>query len=141
MVRTNCKLNPLALGLSLGIFWGFSVLILGLIAHFIDYGTAIVNSMGVLYVGYGPSLIGSILGGLMGFIDAFIGGYILAWLYNIFAKQNFTNTESTNRVKPIEEVKLGDRHTTPGKTKTADNPKVIAKPKTAAKPKTPKKTP
>lgn len=82
---TKLKLSPLALGLAFGIIWGVSVLIMGLLASFYSYGTPFVTSVGVLYVGYEPTITGAIIGGLIGFIDAFIGGVILAWLYNFFA--------------------------------------------------------
>jgi hypothetical protein len=81
---TKAKLSPVALGLSLGLVWGVSIFVMGLLAHFFAYGTAFVTSMGVMYVGYEPSIIGSLIGGTMGFIDGFIGGAVIAWLYNVF---------------------------------------------------------
>jgi len=82
---SKCRLSALALGLSFGTLWGSVVLLIGLFAHFANYGTTFVTSMGVFYVGYGPSIIGSIVGGIIGFLDAFIGGFIIAWLYNLYA--------------------------------------------------------
>ncbi|BCA94527.1 hypothetical protein TUM19329_08880 [Legionella antarctica] len=80
----GCRLSPVGLGLSLGVMWGLSVLILGLIAYFHSYGKPFVEAMGVLYIGYAPSIKGSILGGIIGFMDAFISGAVVAWLYNLF---------------------------------------------------------
>ncbi|WP_133129615.1 bacteriophage holin [Legionella yabuuchiae] len=80
------KLSPLALGLSLGIFWGISVLLLGLLSYFFTFGEVFVNSIGTLYIGYESTILGSIIGGIIGFIDAFICGLIIAWLYNLFVK-------------------------------------------------------
>ncbi|KTD18819.1 Uncharacterised protein [Legionella lansingensis] len=80
----KCKLSPVALGLSLGVIWGVSILLLGLIATFYEYGRPFVTAVGVLYVGYQPTILGSFLGGLIAFIDSFIGGVIIAWLYNLF---------------------------------------------------------
>ncbi len=82
---TRCKLSPLALGLSLGVIWGASVLLMGLLAHYFAYGTAFVSAMGVVYIGYEPSIAGSLIGALFGFIDALVAGILIAWLYNIFA--------------------------------------------------------
>ncbi|KTC86885.1 bacteriophage holin [Legionella brunensis] len=81
----KCKLSPVALGLSLGVLWGLSVLILGLIATYYSYGKPFVASMGALYIGYEPTVLGSLLGGLIAFIDSFIGGFLIAWLYNLFS--------------------------------------------------------
>ncbi|MCP0914371.1 MULTISPECIES: bacteriophage holin [Legionella] len=80
------KLSPLAFGLALGILWGLSMLIMGLIAYFFNYGDLFVTSMGTLYLGYNATIMGSIIGGVIGFIDAFIGGLIVAWLYNLFVR-------------------------------------------------------
>lgn len=87
-------LHPMALGLSLGIMWGISILIVGLLAHFLNYGRTFVVSMGTLYIGYEPSILGSIIGGIIGFIDAFIGGLIIAGLYNLFAHKTCCGTKN-----------------------------------------------
>jgi hypothetical protein len=58
---------------------------MGLLAHYFSYGVTFVTSMRTIYLGYEPSIAGSLIGGVMGFVDAFIGGLILAWLYNCFA--------------------------------------------------------
>lgn len=78
------KLSPLSLGLSMGVIWGVMIVLMGLMAHFFEYGTAFVTSMGVIYVGYEPSIVGSFIGGAIGFIDALIVGLLIAWLYNGF---------------------------------------------------------
>jgi hypothetical protein len=106
---TNSRLSPVALGLAVGILWGVVVLALGLIAHFVDYGTPFVNSMGVLYIGYGPTVLGAIAGGIIGFIDAFISGVIVAWLYNCFAgchhcKKAETTPVTTAISKPVKKT-------------------------------------
>ncbi len=81
----KCNLSPIALGLAFGVLWGLSILLMGLLAHWFSYGEIFVTSMGALYVGYDTTILGSLIGGLIGFIDAFIGGCILAWLYNLFS--------------------------------------------------------
>ncbi|KTC97363.1 hypothetical protein Lgee_2024 [Legionella geestiana] len=81
---TNHRINALALGLACGVLWGVSVLLMGLMATHGVYGKEFVDSIGTLYIGYTSSIGGSLLGGLIGFIDAFLGGLILGWLYNKF---------------------------------------------------------
>jgi hypothetical protein len=78
------KLNTVALGLALGIFWGLSVLVMGLIATHATYGKPFVETLALMYPGYAPTVMGSIYGGLIGFADAFIGGFLVGWLYNKF---------------------------------------------------------
>lgn len=82
---TSGRWSPMALGLSFGILWGVSMFIMGLAAYFFEYGEIFVTSMGTLYIGYDATILGSFIGGLIGFVDAFIAGAIIAWLYNFFA--------------------------------------------------------
>jgi len=82
---TKSRLNPLPLGLALGVLWGFWLFTVGLSAYYFAYGIPFVTAMGTLYVGYAPSIAGSLLGGLIGFTDAFCGGLVVAWLYNAFS--------------------------------------------------------
>ena len=83
-IMKGCKLCPVALGLSFGVLWGLSILIMGLLAYYYTYGNSFVIAVGSLYPGYAPSIKGSILGGIIGVIDGFIGGFLIAWLYNLF---------------------------------------------------------
>jgi hypothetical protein len=76
-------LSKTGLGLAFGILWGASMLVLGLTAYLIDWGTAFVHIMSSIYVGFHISIAGSFIGALWGFVDAFIAGFIIAWLYNI----------------------------------------------------------
>ncbi len=82
---THCKIRPVALGLAFGVTWGVSVFLMGIIAYLYAYGKPFVEAMSALYIGYEPSIAGSVIGGVIGFIDAFIGGAVIAWLYNKFA--------------------------------------------------------
>lgn len=82
---SGCKLSPVGLGLSLGVLWGLSLFVMGLLAHYYAYGHPFVAGIGTLYLGYEPSLRGSIIGGVIGLIDGFITGFLIAWLYNRFS--------------------------------------------------------
>lgn len=81
------KLNVKAFGLACGIIWGASLFCFGLLAMVAPgYCADFVHAIGSKYLGYNISFIGSIIGAVWGFIDAGIGGAILAWLYNKLAK-------------------------------------------------------
>ncbi len=84
-VRTAgvCELNPKAFALAAGILWGVACFVIGLMAAY-GYGTAFETLFSSVYIGYSSTLGGSVIGAIWGFVDAFIGGYILAWLYNKF---------------------------------------------------------
>ena len=81
------KLDVKAFGLAAGILWGTSLIIMGIVAKIAPrYGGGLVATVGSMYIGYEATILGCIIGGIWGFIDAGIGGVILAWLYNKFAK-------------------------------------------------------
>jgi hypothetical protein len=79
------ELNPLRLGVAGGIIWGLWLLILGLGATYANYATAAVTTLSSIYIGYGPTLTGSIMGFIDGFICAFVGLLLLGWVYNYLA--------------------------------------------------------
>jgi hypothetical protein len=81
------KLDIKAFGLATGILWGLSLIIMG-IAGMIwpSYAADFVNAVGTKYIGYAPTVLGSLIGGAWGFVDAGIAGLVLAWLYNKFAR-------------------------------------------------------
>lgn len=78
------KLHVLSFGLALGIVWGVSIFVIGLIAMTTDWGGGFVETMHTVYIGYEPTILGSIIGGIWGFVDLFIGGMIIAAIYNGF---------------------------------------------------------
>jgi len=80
------ELNVLSFGLACGITFGVYLLLIGMIAWIFNWGTTVVQFVGSFYYGFAPTFVGSLLGGLWAFIDAFIGGVIFAWLYNFFSR-------------------------------------------------------
>lgn len=80
------KLNVKALGLACGVLNGGGLLILGILDTVSTWGDAWGQMVASVYLGYTPTIIGSIIIGAWGFVTAGIGGMILAALYNKFAK-------------------------------------------------------
>lgn len=80
------KIDAKAFGLAAAFLWSGGVLLMGLTATVCGWAKPFVGVLSVMYVGYDATIIGSIIGGIWGFFDAFIGGYILIWLYNKLAK-------------------------------------------------------
>ena len=80
------KLKPLALGLAGGIFWGISLFAWTLISLKTGYSREVLELIAKIYPHYSISLTGSLLGLLYGLADGFICCFILAWLYNRFAR-------------------------------------------------------
>lgn len=80
------KLDVKAFGLTLGIIWGVSVFIMGLLAKFFGYGAGLIAGLSTVYIGTEATLVGSLIGAGWAFLDAGIGGLIIAWLYNKLSK-------------------------------------------------------
>ncbi len=78
------KLNANAMGLALGVLWALGAFIIVLLAIYGDYGTPWVALMGSVYLGVEPTLTGALIALPWAFVDGFIGGYLIAWLYNKF---------------------------------------------------------
>jgi hypothetical protein len=78
------KLNPIGLGLSLGVVWAFCTLLTGWTAM-IGWGKAFVKVMSSIYIGYQASFMGAIIGAVWAFIDLCIAGIVVAFLYNHFS--------------------------------------------------------
>ena len=81
------KLDVVSLGLSGGILWGAATFLVGLSAWLFGWGNELVDLGSSLYLGYGPSFFGSLVGLVWGFADAFIGAAVFAWLYNMILEK------------------------------------------------------
>ena len=83
----NSKLNVKALAISLGVLWSLAILSLSIIAMMSEnYLHNVVEFFSSIYLGYSLSFTGILIGMVWAFIDAAIGGWFLAWLYNKLAK-------------------------------------------------------
>ena len=80
------KLDSKAFGLAFGILWAAGVVFMGLTAMFCSWAQPFVDMLSPLYVGYSATVAGVLIGAIWGFLDGFIGGAVLAWLYNKLAK-------------------------------------------------------
>lgn len=78
------KLHVLNFGLALGVTWAIGIFLLGLMALLFNWGTELVNDIGSMYIGYKATFLGSIIGAIWGFVDAFIFGVLIAFFYNLF---------------------------------------------------------
>lgn len=81
------SINTKALALSLGILWSLALLSVSIIALMSEsYLHNIVGFLSSIYLGYSLSFTGILIGMVWAFIDAAVGGLVLAWLYNKLAK-------------------------------------------------------
>lgn len=80
------KCQPLALGIAIGVLWALYVGCLAITAMF-HWGAELIAPLASLYIGYGASVIGAIIGAAWAFVDGFVAGIVIAWIYNAVAKQ------------------------------------------------------
>lgn len=81
----NAKLSVMGLALGVGIYWGLAMVVTGWCAMF-DWGNSFVSVMSSIYIGFEPSFIGGIVGGIWGFFDGLLAGAVSGYFYNMFRK-------------------------------------------------------
>jgi len=79
------KFSVIGLALGIGIYWGLAMLVAGWFSV-IGWGNAFVQVMSSFYIGFESTFIGSIVGGIWGFVDGLIAGAVIAFFYNTFRK-------------------------------------------------------
>jgi hypothetical protein len=77
------RLNVNAFGLACGILWGLGLFFLTWWVIAFEGVTYQPTVIGLVYRGYSISPWGSVIGLIWAFFDGWIGGAILAWLYNV----------------------------------------------------------
>jgi hypothetical protein len=80
------KIDIKALALSIGIIWGLAIFLLTVWFLIMGYDGNLLAKLGNVYLGYSVSWFGAFIGLIYGFIDGLIGGALLGFLYNKFAK-------------------------------------------------------
>lgn len=76
-------IHPVKLGLAGGILWGLSMFVCTILAIYTGYAVQFLDLMSSIYPGYTISWWGSLAGLIYGFLDVFIGLFLLGWLYNL----------------------------------------------------------
>lgn len=85
-VCKSSRLSACALGVSLGVLSVIWVVVLGLVAMYLNVGQEWVKLAGTVYVGYAATFVGIALGALWAFVDGFVCGVLIAFFYNLCAK-------------------------------------------------------
>ena len=83
------KLNSRALGFTLGVIWGMTLLIITLASLWTgrSYAKHFLYGIASVYPGYSISNVGAILGLCYGFVDGFVFGWLTSTIYNFFNKE------------------------------------------------------
>ncbi len=86
LIQALAKLDKAALGIAVGLLFGFSVFAATVILV-IKGGDQVGPNLGLLsqyFIGYSVSLQGSVIGLIYGFTSGFIIGWLVAFLRNLF---------------------------------------------------------
>ncbi|MDO8468670.1 MAG: bacteriophage holin [Candidatus Peribacter sp.] len=78
-------INIKAFALTCGIFWAASLILIAALTMKAGLGLSFVNMVSEVYLGYGPTPVGAVIGAVWGFLDGLVCGAIFAWLYNKIA--------------------------------------------------------
>ena len=78
------RLNKNAFALTCGVIWGATVLLATAWLLIFGFEGTLMQQLDHFYFGYSVSWLGAVVGGIWGFVDGCIGGFIFAWLYNKF---------------------------------------------------------
>ncbi|HKV78693.1 MAG TPA: bacteriophage holin [Candidatus Sulfotelmatobacter sp.] len=96
------KVNTKALALASAVVWGFVMLAVGVTNLIVgNYGQQFLQAMSSVYPGYHDTrgIAEVIVGTLYGLCDGFIGGAVIAWLYNHFAKAAIRHEPPTGELR------------------------------------------
>ncbi|MCX5700022.1 MAG: bacteriophage holin [Candidatus Omnitrophica bacterium] len=93
------KLDIKAFGFALGIVWGGLTFLLGMLDMLYFWGNSWGKMMTMIYLGYRPTVFGSIIGAIWGFLYASILGFVVAWMYNRLVEENKLQMEA--RIKDL----------------------------------------
>ena len=79
------RLSVKGLAVALGATWSLGVLFSGWVSMF-GWCDKFVEIMGSVYIGYGSSFTGALIGAVWGFFDGAVGGVVIALIYNAVSK-------------------------------------------------------
>ena len=81
-VTRHATLGVISFGLAVGVTSSIAVFFLGVMAALFEWGVPVAAVLSSLYIGFGPTLVGAIAGAVWAFVDGFIFGLLIAWIYN-----------------------------------------------------------
>lgn len=79
MAKNNLSVRNF--GIAWGILGAISVFLIGILGNVFNWDLT-VKIISEWYPGFSTTFIGSIIGAFFGFIDLFVMGILLAWVYN-----------------------------------------------------------
>lgn len=97
------ELRKTALGLSLGLLWGLTILLATWWLLIRGAPGEVISKLSTYYIGYSFSWGGAVLGFIWGFVDGFIAGVLIAAFYNFFSGIIYKQKPMPGKI-PVEKV-------------------------------------
>lgn len=80
----HTTLGVVSFGLAVGTTSALLIFVLGIMAAFFGWGLAVAAALSTLFIGFGPTFVGSITGAVWAFVGGLVTGSLVAWFYNRF---------------------------------------------------------
>ncbi len=80
----RATLGVISFGMAMGVTAAILVAALGIMASFFGWGLAAAQILASVFIGFGPTFVGTITGAVWAFVIGLISGVIFAWHYNRF---------------------------------------------------------
>ena len=81
------NLGVVSLGLAFGLTFAIFAFWLGLMAWLLGWGVDVAVALSSVFIGYGPSFVGTITGSVWAFVLGMISGSLIGWFYNKFTNR------------------------------------------------------
>ena len=76
------RINAVKFGIAFGIIYAVVFFVLGILAALFGWGAEFMALMEKLYLGFGPTPLGAVIGAVWGFVIGFAFFGAGAWIYN-----------------------------------------------------------
>lgn len=77
------QLSPGRFAFAFGLIGGLGVLLFGWAGWLWGYGILLIKLWSSVYIGFAPTFMGGIIGGVWAFVDFFLFAWLVAIIYNI----------------------------------------------------------
>lgn len=81
------RISSCAMGVAFGTVSALFVLVIGVLAHFMQYGAAWVGMVSSVYLGFAATPLGILIGVAWAFGQGYVFGFVLVYVYNAVVKR------------------------------------------------------
>lgn len=76
------QIKACSMAMAMGLVFAIGTLVMGWYSALTGRADVMIQMMGTVYVGFGPTFLGAIVGAIWAFIEGAIFGYLLSFFYN-----------------------------------------------------------